>query len=227
MRPLMRVALVVVGFAALVVLIARNLPPAWDPRTPLDLTAAPNWLAASKLAWMRRDPQACFAAFATSAIVITRVPDRPSTTGCEIENAVRLASTLRTSPPSPTVTCAVAAAWTMFERHTLQAAAREQLGQEVVGIRHLGTQSCRNIGAGAVRSQHATANAIDVAGFILRDGREVRVVADWHGPPRDAAFLRAVRDGACRWFRVVLSPDYNDAHRDHFHLDMGRWGACR
>jgi len=36
-----------------------------------------------------------------------------------------------------------------------------------------------------------------------------------------------VRDGACRFFDVVLGPDYNDAHRDHFHLDMGAYRACR
>ena len=39
--------------------------------------------------------------------------------------------------------------------------------------------------------------------------------------------LRRVRDGACGWFRAVLSPDYNAAHRDHLHLDYGRWSTCR
>jgi len=222
-----RVLLVFGAFAALVLLAARFIPPEWDPRTPLDLRAAPNWLASSKISRMRQNPEACFAAFAVSDIAITRIPDRPSDTGCEIENAVRLPSALRTSPPSPTVTCPVAAAWTMFERHSLQAAAREHLGQEVVGIRHLGTQSCRNVAGSERRSEHATANAIDIAAFTLRDGREVRLVSDWQRRGPEAAFLRAVQSGACRWFRAVLGPDHNAAHRDHFHLDMGRWGACR
>ena len=26
---------------------------------------------------------------------------------------------------------------------------------------------------------------------------------------------------------VVLGPDHNAAHRDHFHFDMGRYRACR
>jgi hypothetical protein len=77
------------------------------------------------------------------------------------------------------------------------------------------------------RSQHATANAIDIAGFVLRDGREVRLAQDWTGTGFEAAFLRAVRDGACRWFRGVLGPDYNAAHHDHFHFDMGPWRVCR
>ena len=43
----------------------------------------------------------------------------------------------------------------------------------------------------------------------------------------EAAFLREVRDGACRWFRAVLGPEHNAEHRDHFHLDRGLWNACR
>jgi len=27
--------------------------------------------------------------------------------------------------------------------------------------------------------------------------------------------------------RVTLSPDYNAAHRDHFHFDMGPYSSCR
>ena len=36
-----------------------------------------------------------------------------------------------------------------------------------------------------------------------------------------------VRAGACRFFDVVLSPEFNELHRDHFHFDMGRFRACR
>jgi hypothetical protein len=39
--------------------------------------------------------------------------------------------------------------------------------------------------------------------------------------------LRDARDGAWRAFNVVLSPDYDAAHRSHFHFDMGRWVICR
>ncbi|QYU66996.1 extensin family protein [Leptolyngbya sp. 15MV] len=79
----------------------------------------------------------------------------------------------------------------------------------------------------SLRSEHATANAIDIAGFVLRDGRDLTLLRDWPRETEEAGFLRAARDGACRWFRAVLGPEYNAAHRDHFHLDMGRWRACR
>ena len=71
--------------------------------------------------------------------------------------------------------------------------------------------------------------SIDIAAFVLEDGARVTVLGDWNGDAADAAFLRTVRDGACPLFATVLSPDYNDAHRDHFHFDQaGRYsGVCR
>jgi hypothetical protein len=55
----------------------------------------------------------------------------------------------------------------------------------------------------------------------------VTLLRHWDAGGAEAAFLRSLRDGACGWFRAVLGPDYNAAHRDHFHFDMGPWRACR
>jgi hypothetical protein len=79
----------------------------------------------------------------------------------------------------------------------------------------------------ATRSRHATAEAWDVAGFVLADGRRIRVARDWKGRSREARFLHELRDGACLYFDGVLSPDYNAAHRDHLHLDRGPFRMCR
>jgi hypothetical protein len=62
---------------------------------------------------------------------------------------------------------------------------------------------------------------------VLADGTTISVLSDWNGAPKKAVFLRALRDGACRFFDVVLSPAYNEAHSDHFHFDMGDRSACR
>jgi len=214
---------------ALAVAGLRYLPPEWDPRAPLDLAAEPNLVTDWKLGRLARQPEACFAALAAGGLPLSRVPDRSSEAGCETRDALRLASPLRALPPGPVVTCRLNAAWAMFERHTLQPAARRLLGSEVAGIRHFGTQACRNVNHAATgpRSRHATADAIDLAGLVLRDGREIRVARDWSGTGPEAAFLRAIHAGACRWFGVVLGPGYNAAHRDHIHLDMGPWRACR
>lgn len=79
----------------------------------------------------------------------------------------------------------------------------------------------------ATRSRHATAEALDVAGFVLADGRRVRVPGDWNEDSAEARFLHDVRDGACRFFDGVLSPDHNAASGDHLHLDRGTYRYCR
>jgi hypothetical protein len=214
----MRWLMVLAALLSLCAIGLRYLPPEWNPRAPLDLTAAPNLLTALKLRWVRMSPEACFAAFEASHIAVTRVPDRPSEVGCGLENAVQLPSALRMSPSQPVVTCRMAAAWVLYERNTL-------LPAGVTGIAHLGAQSCRNVNrerSGRL-SEHATANALDIAAFRLR-GLEMRVARDW---AREDAPLRDLRDGACRWFGAVLGPDYNAAHADHFHLDMGPARLCR
>ena len=111
----------------------------------------------------------------------------------------------------------------------VQPAAIDTLGQAVVGIDHYGSYACRRIYGqeeGEV-SEHASANAFDVAGFRLADGSTVSVERDWADPGPKGAFLRQVRDGGCRVFITVLSPDYNAAHANHFHLDMGGWPLCK
>lgn len=73
----------------------------------------------------------------------------------------------------------------------------------------------------------AECGLFDVAGFVLADGRRVRVLGDWSEDSPEASFLHEVRDGACRFFDGVLSPDFNAAHRDHLHLDRGTYRYCR
>ncbi|MNU06001.1 hypothetical protein D3C72_2510190 [compost metagenome] len=53
------------------------------------------------------------------------------------------------------------------------------------------------------------------------------MAGDWTGEGEKARFLRLVRASACEHFSVTLGPDYNAAHRDHFHLDMGALHMCR
>lgn len=206
----------------------RYVPPAYDPWAPLDMAAPPNLLTRFKLGRLERHSAVCLRIVATS---FPRVEDRPSATGCPIQDAVRVTgASVRLSPSGFVATCPLAAAWVLFEREVLQPAASTHLGQPVTAVRHLGSFACRNLYGRAEgrRSEHATANAVDLAGFVLADGKEIRVLRDW---PREgtaeAAFLRDVHAGACRFFDVVLGPSYNAAHRDHFHLDMGRWRACR
>ncbi|WP_372439069.1 extensin-like domain-containing protein, partial [Pandoraea sputorum] len=76
-------------------------------------------------------------------------------------------------------------------------------------------------------SQHGSANALDFAGFRLANGERIDLLRDWNDSGAKGQFLRSVQQAACEHFNTVLGPDYNAAHRNHFHLDMGMWRVCR
>ena len=118
---------------------------------------------------------------------------------------------------------------TLVKAAAVQPAARMSFDQPVVKIETMGTYSCRNIygGRSGRLSQHAFANAVDVSAFILADGRRVSVLGDWKGKQDAQKFLRLIHTSACKRFGTVLSPDYNQAHADHFHFDMSGNNYCR
>lgn len=178
---------------------------------------------------LRDDPQACLAALDGSNMSYENVTPRSSTPECRWQAGVQISgSNLDYAAPEPPVaSCALAAALYIWEREIVAPAAARHLDAEVEEILHYGTYNCRREnGSQAGRwSQHASANAIDVSGFRLTDGRIVGVHR-WDNGGADAAFLIEVRDRSCGIFTGVLGPEYNDAHADHFHLDMGPWEIC-
>ena len=92
----------------------------------------------------------------------------------------------------------------------------------------MGSYVCRNVAGSSKRSAHARAEAIDISGFVLEDGRRITVKGDWNaGTSAEKKFLRVVRESACKRFGTVLSPDYNAAHADHLHLEFGDSSFCR
>jgi hypothetical protein len=155
------------------------------------------------------------------------LPDRNFGNSCDALGAVQLRDIGTPTSNLGAMTCGLANAFVTWVQNDLQGPAQEYLHSRVVKIESMGTYACRNIGASGKRSEHAHANAVDVGGFVLADGRRVTVREAWTAGGDDAAFLRAVRASACRRFGIVLSPDYNSAHFDHLHFDMGGKGFCR
>jgi hypothetical protein len=173
------------------------------------------------------DPAACRAILGQGGIEFAEVPQTGG--ACGVRDAVRLKSGLAPlSPADAPMTCKEALAFGLWERQVVQPAAFDELGQAVVAIDHYGSYACRRQYGKAEGpiSEHASANAIDVAGFRLADGTVISVARDWADTGPKGRFLRRVRDGGCRIFLATLSPDYNVEHRDHFHLDMGGWPKC-
>ena len=205
-----------------------DVPPEWNPWAPLDVQASPNWLTGYKLMRLRSDPELCAQALNSSGLRVTRQSDSPDAK-CPLIGALRVQGGEVALSSSFLASCPLAVAYALFERHTLQPVAQAVYGEKVSRLDHLGSFACRNVynrESGAL-SRHASADALDIAGFRLASGRSISVLKDWPGQTRDAQFLRQVRDGACEAFSVVLSPDYNAALGNHFHVDVGRWSVCR
>ena len=159
----------------------------------------------------------------------TPIPDQNFGNGCSTIGSVQL---LGVGVPITNVTairCPLARALALWTRETLQPSARDAFGSRVVKIESMGGYSCRNIigGSGTGRSEHATGNAVDIGAFVLADGRRVSIRQGWNGPDDERGFLRNIRAAACNRFQTVLSPDYNAAHYDHLHFDLGGKPFCR
>ena len=155
------------------------------------------------------------------------LPDQTFSGGCSALGAVQLRDIGVPVTGITAMTCPLAFAFTQWVQSDLQVPAMGEFGSAVVKVETMGTYSCRPIAGTGRLSEHGSANAVDVAAFVLADGRRVSVLNGWSGDEREARFLKSVRASACRRFNTVLSPDYNADHRDHFHFDMGRGPFCR
>lgn len=197
------------------------------PWTELSLDQPIGRFTGRKLAALADEPERCRSLLQAAGSGAVSVPARREGEQCGYDNGMRLGEPgLAFAPRGPVTSCPVAAALVMFDRQVLQPAAQKHFGQRVASVQHAGSYSCRRLygrSEGAY-SEHATANALDITGFTLAGGKSVSVLRDWGSDP-EGAFLHEVRDGACALFGTVLSPDYNQAHADHLHLDQARRGT--
>lgn len=179
---------------------------------------------------------ACMQTLREAGVQVERAPDRDDGGFCVVKGAVRITGGMVTplSPGGLVMQCPLAVRYVIWDRQVLQPAAREVFGSEVARVENYGSYSCRRIYGSTETadrpSEHARANALDVASVRLKDGRTISVANDWRGDgpagPAGADFLKRIRSGACRVFATVLTPDYNAAHADHLHLDGAPRGLC-
>lgn len=224
MRSLRTLIFAVVAVWVVVRLAELGLPllrPA--PWTPAQLTALDGPATAATIAGVRDDPRWCRTVLKARRVPFTRVPDRVTGPGCGFAGSVRLDASLW-MPRQPVVTCPVAVALSFWERGAVRPAAQAQ-GRRLTAIEHFGSYNCRSVAGTGRTSQHATANAIDIAGFRFAAGPPVSVRRDW-GKGAGGVLLQQAHKGACQVFGTTLGPGYNAAHRDHLHLDMAKWAYC-
>ena len=210
--------------------------PEHDPWAPLNIDDPEGWATERKIAALRSDRETCTDFLERSDIAFRELPALGEG-ACARPDRIAVSPQAdwqaRLRPAEPVATCPVQAGLALWLKQDVQPAAERLLGSRVARLDHFGTYACRRIGGGDTGnwSEHATGNAIDIAAFVLEDGRSVSVLRDWEGADAQAQFLEKVRDGACGRFATTLSPDYNTAHADHLHLDqasrMTGWTMCR
>ncbi|MEM7721911.1 MAG: extensin family protein [Pseudomonadota bacterium] len=151
--------------------------------------------------------------------------------GCGIAEPVRLREVngIRLTQPA-TVNCRTAEALqTWVEDSVVPTVGRR--GGGVDNLRVVASYACRtrNHRPGARLSEHATGNAIDIAGIGLANGRELTVSGGWRNR-QDGRLLQQMHRGACGPFGTVLGPNSDRFHQDHFHFDVASYRSgpfCR
>ena len=222
-------SLLVIGMGFM--LLDAFVPPQDLPWRPLRLSEPIGAASRAKIDRTAQSSRECLAALKTNGVRFSAAMSPALTGPCVIQTPVELDEDLY--PKGPLVDCPLAAAFALWARQGVQAPAMRLLHQRVVSFDQAGTYECRGVradsGTATLASQpsaHATGDAIDIAGFKLEDGSTITVAKDWADPGPRGQFLHEARAAACTVFHVTLSPDYNQSHKSHLHLDMGRSNMC-
>jgi hypothetical protein len=150
--------------------------------------------------------------------------------GCKLSGAIRLKA-VPTAVGSvslsggPAVLCSFAQEFSGWVRDVAAPLALGYMGQRLARIETGEAFACRARydKPGAIPSEHAKGNAVDIAAFVLADGRRIYVKQQDGGTARD--FVHALRMTACGYFTTVLGPGTDPAHEAHFHFDSSLHGA--
>jgi len=162
------------------------VPPQGEASTkpvPPDKQSAPAWTDA-EIAAAKED---CAKLLGKITVVTEELPPvREGVCGAPAPRLLKSVgeSKVKIEPPA-TLNCQMIAGLNSWITDKLQAAAKKNFSSSVVGV-VAESYSCRNrYGlARAPISEHALMNAIDVSGFILENGKVIRVARNW-GPTAD------------------------------------------
>ncbi|EOL9133419.1 extensin family protein [Enterobacter cloacae] len=207
----------------------RWLPSHYNPFTPLSLDDPPGPITQYKL--RRLTPEACASLLsqANQKALIRTQPVADSAGACPLHNVVRVRDFGPVSLNSSFLaSCPLALSSALFVSQQARPLTRTWTGSELVRIEHLGSYACRNIyhRPDARRSEHATAEALDISAFRLANGERVTILHGWRST-KTQPWLQALLTASCGYYGNGLGPKYNAAHANHFHLGMRGFGLCR
>lgn len=151
--------------------------------------------------------------------------------GCGVSDPVRITEVagVRLSQASVMDCDTAKALHDWVERGVKPAVGR--LGGGLSGLRVAAHYACRtrNNRPGAKISEHGKGHAIDISGFVLKNGVTISVLNGWRDPVQGKV-LKAAHAAACGPFGTVLGPNADRYHQDHLHMDTARYRSgsyCR
>ncbi|EMM7217641.1 extensin family protein [Enterobacter bugandensis] len=207
----------------------RWLPSYYNPFTPLNLDDPPGRITQYKLRHLTPEACASLLAQANQKNLIRTQAVADSGGECPLNNVVRVRDFGPVSlNGSFLASCPLALSSALFVSQQARPLTKRFTGSELTRIEHLGSFACRNIyhRPDARRSEHATAEALDIAAFRLANGERVTVLNGWKSA-RTQPWLKALLAASCGYYGNGLGPEYNAAHASHFHLGMRGFGLCR
>lgn len=208
-----------------------QVPNVLSPFPSISMQKRGQWFIDPRLATLRYDRRLCKHILKGPHMRAVAVPPRPMQYGCGWRNAFRVTRVGGASTGIKQLSCETAAGLNLWILDAVQPAAKDFFGSSVATVQNFGTYSCRNIIGNpmwrGMRSQHASANAIDISGFQLANGTSISVRRHWNDSGAKGKFLRHIHRKSCRYFRVSLGPNFNPSHHDHFHFDRGPLWTCK
>jgi len=207
----------------------RWLPSYYNPFTPLNLDDPPGRITQYKLRHLTPEACASLLAQANQKNLIHTQAVADSGGECPLNNVVRVRDFGPVSlNGSFLASCPLALSSALFVSQQARPLTKRFTGSELTRIEHLGSFACRNIyhRPDARRSEHATAEALDIAAFRLANGERVTVLNGWKSA-KTQPWLKALLAASCGYYGNGLGPEYNAAHASHFHLGMRGFGLCR
>jgi hypothetical protein len=156
----------------------------------------------------------------SSKKVVFEQPKEATREGCRLSAPVSLTRVTTpfgdvSLPAKPSMLCSFGLKFTDWVRDVAAPLTLAYTGQKLAEIETGPGFACtaRYDKPGALPSEHAKGDAIDVMSFVIADKRRVTV-------KEPDPLVGALRMTACGYFTTVLGPGADPQHETHLHLDM-------
>ena len=191
-----------------------------------EFAAEPDLTTTAKVADSKpEEPSACRIRIADKIAVVEPLPQLTGPGDCGATDVVKLEAVIMADKskvpltPAAVLRCTMAEAVALWIREDLTASAAT-LGSTIRSLDNYASYDCRgrNRVAGAKISEHGMANAIDIRGIHLANGK----FAGFTDRNFTRDFRETVRQQTCSRFTTVLGPGSDGHHESHIHVDLAQ-----